>query len=363
MSDLNSQNSNVTEEVIKKRWYKRPLFFAVIIVILILGYFLFQFGSAYNTMVANNNGGFFSNIIKIIFGSKNNIASPADNEQYPMPSQETDRLDVLILGMRGGTKQEIDAAGGLLTDTIQVVSIDRKTNKASMVSIPRDLYINMLGVNGKINEAYERGLARGNGIDFVKEIFSRVSGIYIDKVVIFNFDAFQHIVDAIGGIDITLDKPFDEPTQWGYDFHLPAGVNHLDGQSALYYVRSRYSSSDFDRARRQQEVVKAIKIKATKDGYLTNPLKITDLLNQVKNDIKTDFQIWDINDLMTVASHFSSDSQISDYVIDTTNLVYETKTSTGEYILLPKGDNFDGIKNLFTDIIKQISTPSPSGAK
>jgi anionic cell wall polymer biosynthesis LytR-Cps2A-Psr (LCP) family protein len=193
----------------------------------------------------------------------------------------------------------------------------------------------------------------------VKNVVSRITGVYVDKVVIFDFSAFQKIVDTIGGIDITLDKPFDEPTQWGYDFHLPAGNDHLDGQAALYYVRSRYSTSDFDRSRRQQDVVKAIKIKASQEGYLSNPIKINAMLNLVKDDIKTDFQIWDINDLAKLASHFTSDNQIKNYVIDTTNLVYQTTDSEGAFILLPKGDNYDGIHKMFQDVLIQISTPSP----
>jgi LCP family protein required for cell wall assembly len=344
----------------KKRWYIKPLFYVILLILIIVALFIYQLGSAYNTMVVNNDG-FFKSIVKQIFGPSENDKNISD-DQYPMPTQEPDRLDVVILGIRGGTQEEIVNEGGLLTDTIQIVSVDKKTNKAAMISIPRDLMVNMLGVNGKINEVYERGLAKNNGIGLVKDIVSRITGVYIDKVIVFDFDAFQHIVDEIGGIDIVLDKPFDEPTQWGYPFHLPVGKNHLDGQSALYYVRSRYSSSDFDRARRQQEIVKAIKLKAEQNGFLSNPLKISDLLNKVKNDIKTDFQIWDISDLIKVASQFKSDSQIKDVVIDTTNLLYETKNSKDEYILVPKGDNFDGIKKMFQDIIDQNSTPTPSGS-
>ncbi|MGD0977181.1 MAG: LCP family protein [Minisyncoccia bacterium] len=359
---ISPQNLNELPETAKKRWFKRPLFFALLVALIAIGLFFYQFGSAYNSMVVSKSG-FLQSIINAITGQKNDGQKQYTDNAFPMPSPEADRLDVLILGIHGDTAEQITNEGGLLTDTMQLVSIDRKTNEASMVSIPRDLYINMLGVNGKINEVYERGLANGDSMGLVKNVVSRITGVYVDKVVVFDFGAFQKIVDTIGGIDITLEQPFDEPTQWGYDFHLPAGPDHLDGQSALYYVRSRFSTSDFDRSRRQQDVVKAIKIKASQEGYLSNPIKINEMLNLIKGDIKTDFQIWDISDLAKLATHFTSDSQIKDYVIDTTNLLYESKDPVGAYILLPKGDNYDGIHKMFQDILTQISTPSPTSSK
>ena len=137
------------------------------------------------------------------------------------------------------------------------------------------------------------------------------------------------------------------------NFSLPAGNNHLNGDQALYYVRSRYSTNDFDRARRQQEVIIAIKNKALSLGVLANPLKINSLLSSLKGNIWTDFQIWDINDILTLASSFNPKQPVKSYVISTDNLVYETKTTSGEYILLPKDANYAGIKNLFKNILLQ----------
>ena len=93
----------------------------------------------------------------------------------------------------------------------------------------------------------------------MKELVSKITGVYIDKAVILDFFSFEKIIDQVGGIDIVLENPFEEKQQWGYEFSLPAGPNHLDGKNALYYARSRFSSSDFDRSRRQQEVMFALK--------------------------------------------------------------------------------------------------------
>ena len=280
----------------------------------------------------------------------------------PMPSPEEKRLDVLILGIRGEDGADVEDAGGLLTDTILVASFDKDTKKTAMISIPRDLYIDLamaakngkqVEVKGKINEMYEKGLANGGGIDMAEKVISKITGIYIDKTVVFDFNAFKEIVDTLGGIDIYLAKSFKEATQWGYEFSLPAGNNHLNGEQALYYVRSRYSTNDFDRARRQQEVIIAIKNKALTLGFLANPLKINSLLSDLKGNLKTDFQIWDINDILALAGSFNPKQPVKSYVISTDNLVYETHTTGGEYILLPKDANYAGIKDLFKNILTQ----------
>jgi len=241
-----------------------------------------------------------------------------------------------------------------------VASIDRVTKKAATISIPRDLFLDMMAetpngkeikLRGRINEVYERGLENGGGLTLAKQIVSRITGTFIDNAIVVDFDAFREVVNNLGGIDINLTKPFEEKNQWGYVFSLPAGNNHLDGEIALYYVRSRYSTSDFDRARRQQEVITIIKNKALSLGFLSNPVKVTSLLSDLKNDVRTDFQIWDIGDLLSLANAFGSKTEIKKYVISIDNLLYETKTERGEYILLPKEADSAEIKNLFKNIL------------
>ena len=277
-----------------------------------------------------------------------------------MPEIEPNRLDILILGIRGENETAIEEEGGLLTDTILIISIDKETKKAAMVSIPRDLYIEIdartandknIRLKGKVNEIYERGLGNGGGIALTKQVISRITSTYIDNVLVVDFEAFREAVNNLGGIDINLAKPFEEKNQWGYEFSLPAGNNHLDGEHALYYVRSRYSTSDFDRARRQQEVITIIKNRALSLGFLSNPVKVTEMLSDLKDNIRTDFQIWDVGNLLSLLGAFGSENKVKNYVITTENLVYETKTEKGEYILLPKNNNFNEIKKVFKEIL------------
>lgn len=334
----------------KRKWSKRPFLLIFLLLILVTGYFSFRLGSIYNTIVIENQS-FWSNVSEALFGSQIVVYTVDAN---PIPEPETDRLDVLVLGLRGYDEKAISDEGGLLTDTILLISLDKKKEQVAMLSIPRDLYIDMLNVKGKINEAYERGLQKNNGLGLAKQIVSKITGVYVDKAVVVNFNAFKHIIDTLGGIEINLSRPFEESREWGFLFQLPAGKNHLTGEQALYYVRSRFSTSDFDRARRQQEVIEIIKNKLVSNGYLTNPTKITSFLSALKDDIRTDFQIWDINDVLELAKSFGSKNRITNYVLHSDNLLYESKTPKGEYILLPKGDNYNGIKALFVNIFSEV---------
>ena len=273
--------------------------------------------------------------------------SEEEDPDYIMPPEEKDRFDVLILGIRGEDDPDAKDAGALLTDTIMVFSFDKTAKKASIISIPRDLYVKTEKRRAaKINSAFENG-----GMKSTKELLSKVTGVYIDKAVVLDFSSFEKVIDAAGGIDITLTKPFEEKQQWGNSFYLPEGENHLDGQNALYYARSRFSSNDFDRSRRQQEVIFALKDKLARHNWWTDPLKTLDIVTAIKSNIQTDINIWNAKEILDLANEINSADKMSKYVISTENLVYESRANEA-YILLPVGDNLTGIKQLFQDIIK-----------
>ncbi len=279
-----------------------------------------------------------------------------EKKKYITPKKEKDRLDILILGIRGDEQEEPEA-GAYLTDTIMVLSIDKKTNKIGLISLPRDLYIKMpyIDKKDKINAAYAYSAgSKDSGLAGVKTLVSQITGTYIDHAVLFNFEAFRGLVDTVGGVDISLRVPFEEGLQWGSSsFYLPAGENHLDGEAALYYARSRFSTSDFDRSRRQQEIIFALKDKMVSLGFLINPIKINNMFDMIKQHIRTDIQVWDIKNLIEIASAINKvgSGNISTYVINTDNLVYDTKRN-GIYILVPNENSFEGIKRMFKTIIQ-----------
>lgn len=294
---------------------------------------------------------------------------------------ESDSINLLLLGY-GGSGHD----GVFLTDSIMLVSIQKSSGKIAMISIPRDLYVAIPGENykQKINFAYSLGMGKSGAdkaLAMSKEAVAQITGLNIDYAVSVDHAAFKEVIDILGGVDIYLDQPFSEDQQWagggdyGYPkafhiqnytittdtgtqpaqkwvFSLPAGTTHLDGTTALYFVRARYSSTDFDRMQRQQQVLSAIKNKAASAGILTNPVKLIKLINSSGNNIKMDMAIGDITNLFSYYSK-ADVKNIIHQVFDTTDggLLYESKSDKGEYILLPVGDNFDKIreacKNIF----------------
>ncbi len=307
--------------------------------------------------IANEDGTLWnkvSNLFSLSFEKKLTIENDPD---YVMPRPEDDRWDVLVLGVRGEDDENAEEAGALLTDTIMVLSYDKTTKKTSLISIPRDLYVRIYdGKKAKINSVYEVGVLRKNNLGFTRKLFSRITGIYIDNVIVLDFSSFRQIIDDLGGVDIELNQPFVEKQQWGYEFNLPAGKNHLDGQATLYFARSRFSTSDFDRAQRQQKIILAIKDKIFKLNLLADPIKTLGILNSIRSNVETDLKLWDAGSLINLAGEFSgAEDKIKRYVITTDNLVYETHVQTDAgnlYVLLPKEDNLLQVKQMFQEILK-----------
>ena len=270
--------------------------------------------------------------------------------------QEENRTDILILGIRGDDDLQY---GGDLTDAIMLVSIDTKNNKVALISVPRDIYVTIPRHNGlkeKINYAYAFGVNKGiGGMNLARYVVENVVGVKIDYVAVVDFELFKKMIDIVGGIEINLPKEFIEKTQWGFEFKLPKGKNVLDGETALYYVRSRYSSNDFERARRQQEVLIALAKKLASAGVLANPIKINNLFNEVGKNVKTNLTLYDVVRLSKYAYNLVSGDAIS-YVIKTgPDGLLKDGFINENYVLYPKkgiGDFSDirqKVRNIFNE--------------
>lgn len=354
--DYNQLPKPSPTQVGDKKRYIGVAVFILLAVGLIYGASIYGIG-AHEVEVANDSDGTIWQKVTNVFKASEKKQTIENDPDYTMPKPEDDRWDLLVLGIRGEDSEDAEETGALLSDTVMIISYDKKTGKTSMVSIPRDLYIRIYGEKkDKINSAYEIGILRKNGIGFTKKLLSRITGIYIDSAIVLDFSSFKKIIDDLGGIDVTLDKPFSEKQQWGYEFSLPAGTNHLDGENALYYARSRFSSSDFDRAQRQQKVIMAVKDKIMTLNLLSDPIKTLYILNTIRSNIETDLNIWDTGSLLDLSKQFGgAGEKVKRYVITTENLVYEShiQTDVGNlYVLLPNGDNFLQIKQIFQEVLQ-----------
>lgn len=329
----------------------RKLFFLILVLILGL---VFIFGAKITST--------FSRIYTI-----NN----ADGDRLPIeddfkPFYDKNRLNFLILGIRGID----DPNGGLLSDSIILVSVKKDTKEVALISIPRDLYVTIPGTatKEKINAAYAIG-----GLPLAKRIVEQVSGLAVDYSASVNFKAFEEFIDAIGGITLNFKKPFYEGEQWAnfpdrlqkenqkywaineetgkWQFYLPAGENWLDGETALYYARARLQTSDFDRARRQQEIIAAAKDKMLSLGVLANPFRAYKLLDVLGDNVRTDADSRAIKDFLGLAREAAIVRQL---VFDTSEGGFLKEDHIGgSFVLLPSSGNYDAIREAAKNIFEK----------
>ena len=272
------------------------------------------------------------------------------------------RVNVLVLGI-GGQGHEAPN----LSDTMMVISFDPKTKDAAMLSIPRDLYVKIPSGTktreqyGKINAANVYG-----GPELAAKTVANVIGVPIHYYVLIDFSGFRQAIDAVGGVDINVptaiydpDYPCDNERGGYCALRIKAGLQHMDGTVALRYARSRKSTSDFDRAARQQLVIAALRQKALQLSTLTNPVKLSQLIDAVGSHIKTDIQANELNKMAAIVKDIDPAKMVQK-VIDTDSkdalLVGGVNIIAGAgYIEVPKIGNFnytdiqDFVKNVFAD--------------
>ncbi|MBI4128463.1 MAG: LCP family protein [Parcubacteria group bacterium] len=276
---------------------------------------------------------------------------------------DPDRLNILVLGIRGEASQH----GGLLSDTIMLVSIHKPTSRVAFFSIPRDLFVELPNhaKREKINFAYALGFERGGweeGLQLSKTVVETITDVTIDSAIVVDFTAFQEIIDVLGGVDVYVSRDFIETKQFtNFPLELKKGVHHMDGTTALYYVRSRFSTSDFDRARRQQDLLIAIRDKALTLGVAANPQKVLSLLRSVERNVRSDMQYASLDDLLRLARSSKNQTVIRKVFDTSPEGLLESQSIDGMYVLLPRSGNYTQLSEAVQRVFEpQSSSPSPS---
>ena len=233
------------------------------------------------------------------------------------------------------------------TDTIVVAAVRPASGQVTLISIPRDLYVYIPTVGmDRINSAYEYGEMYhypGGGAALLRDTFLYNLGIRIDHLAILDFDGFRKIVDTLGGLDVPvfcaytdwhLISPNLDPNNensWSL-YTVGPGVVHMDGDLALWYARSRKKSSDFDRGRRSQEVLRALYTRALQTNAIS---KIPQLFNDFSSSVVTDLTLPDLLKLAPLALHLNN-ADIRSYYIGRES-VSSWMTPGGAAVLLPNG--------------------------
>lgn len=313
-------------------------------------------------------------MIGYIFGFSNiNIFNPvriASSFNSPKLNSTDGRLNVLIIGIDQRKKGNVITS--VLTDTLLVASIGVNEGKVTMISLPRDLWVeSKLGISGKINSVYGQYDNKNKkilGSVGTKEAIQGVLDIPIHYYVTVNFDMFKQVIDTLGGIEVEIDKTFTDsmyPIEGKEDApNIPdryetitftQGIEKMNGERALKYVRSRHGDSgegtDFARSLRQQKVIVAVKNKITKTSTLVDLPKIKELFSIYEKEVDTNINLEDLGSFYALYQKIDF-SDFRKIVLDdrsspeTGGLLYAPEDTTpyfGQYVLIPRTGDYTQI--------------------
>jgi LCP family protein required for cell wall assembly len=282
----------------------------------------------------------------------------------PLPRWEgTERINVLLMGI----DQREHEQGPWRTDTMLVLTIDPVTMSGGMLSIPRDLWVPIPGYKeGRINTAHYLGEIYkypGGGPALAVKTAQYNLGVPIHYYARFNFTAFEALVDLIGGIDVYVAEEINDPTYpdeaYGYDpLYIDAGWHHFNGEMALKYARTRHTlGGDFDRAKRQQQVMMSIFEQVTRLDLLPQlAARAPEMWRTLEGAVETDLTLEQIVALAKLASEIPPE-KIRYGVIDEHYTQFWT-TPDNQEVLIPVRDRMRELR----DYIFTTEMPLPEEA-
>lgn len=321
----------------------------------------------------------------VVIPEKTPLASAATPTPTPDPLAP---FGILLLGYRGDGSR-----GGTLTDTILVALVAPRKQQISLISIPRDLWVPLQTEpntykNFKINAAYaigsdeknypdkpEQYKGRAGGGVMAQEAVEKVTGLTIPYFVSLNFEAFKKSIDTLGGVDVKVSKSLDDPffpitgqednTCGKSDEEIAAltatlsaqlleesfpcrfedlkvlpGVNHMDGELALKFARSRHAKddgSDFARSERQKEVILAARDKIFSVGFLSRLIPFTQSL---AGSVQTNMDLSTMQNFLSKANEYKTYA-VSSVALSTKNVLKETYSADRQYILVASSGEGD----------------------
>lgn len=317
----------------------------------------------------------YSKLHKVFHGTST-VAALSTKKVAPslLKGEGDGRVNILLLGVGGPGHDGPD-----LTDTMVVLSVDPVNNTASMLSIPRDLWVKMpvnyFGSTQKINAAYESGkyhylgkLDASNsnanaveaGFTAVDQVVKDVLDVNINYHVLVNFQAFRQAIDTVGGVTVNVPTELYDPTMawengWNPVLAQP-GVQQMNGAQALLYARSRETSSDFARTERQRQILVALKDKVLTAGTLSNPAKIDGLMNAFGDNVYSDLSTQGAMRLVSIMKQVG-DNKITSIDLDTPPHQLVTTDHVGNISVVRPLAGFDD----YTAIQAYVHSQLPDG--
>ncbi len=347
--EVTSQSRAVQKKKGRPFLFGLTLFFASVLLALgLLGFFVSKGMLFEQTIHVENKGhvSFFSQLSQLtsnFFAQKRTL----------LKGEAEGRINILLLGRAGEHYPGRD-----LTDTVMIMSIDTATKKIALLSLPRDLYV-PIGDGGyftKLNALYQYGQNRGEGAGTLRQTVEHITGLPIHYFFTLDFDGFEKVVDTLGGIDVKVLRDFYDPRypgkNYSYEtFEIHKGYQKLDGITTLKYVRERHNDpeGDFGRAKRQQQVIQAIKDKAFSLGTVFNIFTINKLIDTLGESIKTDMSLTDIESLFGLVKMLDTEN-VAAVVIDAwkkDSLLRVSHVAVGDiaaFVLVPRVGNWSELQ-------------------
>ncbi len=306
---------------------------------------------------------------KVFKGGSTAVALQAHVEPALLKGEGAGRINILLFG-KGGAGHD----GPDLTDTLLVMSVDPVNATASLVSVPRDLWV--VAPNGgssKINAVYantkyatlaklpkDKQGAESAGIAAAEKTVGQILGLSIHYYGMVDFTAFKQAIDTVGGVSVAVPEDLLDPTM-AWENNRSAvlarkGPQNFDGKRALLYARSRHGSArgDFDRTERQRLIIEALQQKVLTANTLANPVKISQLLSAFGDHVSTDMSTTDAGRLATILKKASTSKMASIGLADPPNNFVVNGSHGGQSIVQPKVGlfNYGPIQTYIRSVLK-----------
>jgi polyisoprenyl-teichoic acid--peptidoglycan teichoic acid transferase len=314
----------------------------------------------------------YINLNKILGGGGGAAALEKNVDPSKLKGEGDGRVNVLMLG-RGGDGHD----GADLTDTIILASIDPIAKEASLLSIPRDLYVPVKGQGSmKINAVFATGKsaslnrvskqtneakkqAEEAGYSLLEKTIEDNLGVPIHYRTTIDFNGFKQAVDTVGGVEVNAPTAVKETMRIDgktYKLDVKSGKQHMDGFKALAYSRSRHTSArgDFDRSERQRLIIIALKEKIMSAGTYSNPSKIAGLLDNLGSHVSTNFNVHDLSRLYDLGKEIDKSKISSIGLADPPNNYVTTSTIGGQSVVVPRAGvgNYKEIQSYMRNALK-----------
>lgn len=275
-----------------------------------------------------------------------------------LDGESTGVVNILIAG---NSSDDPNHGGSQLTDSIMVASYNLSEEKLSLVSIPRDLFVEVDGTYMKINAAYVHG-----GMDTLQQVVQQVMGITINQRVLINYAAFKEMIDAVGGIDVDIEA---DDARGIYDpmigFSIANGVQHLTGEQALLLARCRndptydgrvaygLSGGDFDRAENQRKIALALLAKVTSSNIFSSISTLKSVITSLANNVETNMTAGQLRRLYDLSQKVKSNQTATVRGTDEQLLLSNYRDATYGSALIPRGGigNYTAIHAYITSLL------------